>query len=203
MKFGFLLIVFSLLFFSCSGEKVPSPDVYEIKDIGQLSTSEYTVGKIIKLDDSQFDWWDWSEWTEWTEWTDIDKTPKIGERKILINCRAKIKAGVDLSTIKNEDIQIHGNTIEITLPPAEITSFSMDPDQIQTEMESVTWLRDGFTQSDKNELLKQGEKAIKADIINTSILKDANDNAELFVKDFYKQLGYEKVIIKKAKKSHE
>ena len=37
---------------SCSQEKeIRNVDIYEIKNIGELSTTEYTVGKIIKLND--------------------------------------------------------------------------------------------------------------------------------------------------------
>src|SRR5690606_19486870 len=109
-----------------------------------------------------------------------------------------IKAGVDLSKIKDGDIKVSGNTIEITLPPAQITTFSMDPNLVRTEMESVTGFRSSFTQSEKNNFLKQGEEAIKKDILQTGILKDANMNAEAFLTDFYEQMGFEKVVVKQT-----
>src|SRR5690606_36117880 len=99
---------------------VPKAEVYEIRNIGELSTTEYTVGKIVKLDDKAEEWY------------------KFGDRKLLIHCKAKIKAGVDLSKIKDGDIKVSGNTIEITLPPAKITTFSKDPNIIRTEIERVT-----------------------------------------------------------------
>ncbi len=167
-----------LITFSCSEEKdIDSESVYEIRNIGQLSTSEYTVGKIVKLDKTGEEWY------------------KFGERRILISCKAKIKAGIDLSKLSKDDIKIKGKTIEINLPPAEITSFTMDPKFVHTEMESVSGFRDQFTQQEKNDFLKQGEEAIREDIEQTSILKDAEKNAKTFVEDFYKELGFEKVIV--------
>ncbi len=174
-------ITFILLLASCSEDTpVPMAEVYEIRNIGELSTTEYTVGKIVKLDDEAEEWY------------------KIGDRKILIHSKAKIKAGVDLSKLKDDDIKVSGSAIEITLPPARITTFSMDPNLMRTEMESVTGLRSNFTQKEKNAFLKQGEEAIKKDILETGILKDASNNAEAFLIDFYTQMGFEKVIIKRT-----
>lgn len=183
------LIPFLLFFILLScGEETKAPpiaDVYEIRDIGILSTTEYTVGKIIQLEDLPEGW---------------ESYYKIGERKVLISCKAKVKAGVDFSTMKEGDITVSGNTIEIELPPAEITSFTMDPKDIRTEMESITGLRDGFTQSDKNNYMRQGEESIKEDLKQTSLLKDANKNARIFLEDFYKQQGFEKVIVTQKEK---
>jgi len=177
----FIYITFILFLTGCSEPTpVPAAEVYEIRNIGELSTTEYTVGKIVKLDDEAQEWY------------------KIGDRKILIHCKAKIKAGVDLSKLKDDDIKVSGTTIEIKLPTATITSFTMDPNLIRTEMESVTGLRSSFTQKEKNTFLKQGEESIKKDILETGILKDANNNAEAFLIDFYSQMGFEKVIVKRT-----
>jgi len=182
-----------LVLFSCGEEKTPPDDVYKIRDIGHLSTTEYTVGKIIKVDDSNYDLTEF-EWEDWTKLPDI----QYGDRRILISCKSKVKAGIDLSKIKDEDIKIIGSTIEIKLPPAEITSFSMDPRSVHTQMEDRSGYTDPFTEKEKTDFLKQGEEAIRADLNDYGILEDANDNAEAFLIDFYKQLGYKKVVVKRS-----
>ena len=50
MKFIGTLIVFCGLLLSC-GDSAPveEVEVFQIRNIGTLSTSEYTVGKVIKL----------------------------------------------------------------------------------------------------------------------------------------------------------
>jgi len=175
----YIILIVSLT--ACSeATPVPKAEVYEIRNIGELSTTEYTVGKIVKLDDEAQEWY------------------KIGDRKILIHCKAKIKAGIDLSKLKDDDIKLSGTSIEITLPPASITTFNMDPNLMRTEMESVTGLRSNFTQKEKNAFLKQAEESIKRDILETGILKDANNNAEAFLTDYYKQMGFEEVIVKRT-----
>ena len=189
-----LYILTLLLIFSCNKGSKPGDDVYKIRDIGQLSTTEYTVGKIIKVDDSNYDVTEF----EWEEWTKLPKIPQYGDRRILISCKSKVKAGVDFSKIKDEDIKVVGTTIEIKLPPAEITSFSMDPRSVRTQMEDLSGYTDPFTEEEKTDFLKQGEEAIKQDLNDYGILEDANDNAEAFLIDFYKQLGYEKIVVKRS-----
>lgn len=173
---AFLLL--SLVLLSCSEDKkLRETNVYEIRNIGELSTTEYTVGKIIKLNDEANEWY------------------KYGDRKILISCKAKIKAGIDLSKLKDGDILVSGKKITIQLPGAQITSFDMDPMDIQTEMESVSGFRDKFTQAEKNIFLKQGEVAIRKDLKQTGIIEDAEINTNAFIQEFYKNLGFEEVII--------
>jgi hypothetical protein len=174
----FYTFFFLLLMTACGTDDSPAKEseVFEVRSIGTLSTSEYTVGKIIKLDDKG-DWWKW------------------GDRKILISCKAKIKAGVNLNKIKDSDILVDGKRIEIQLPEPEIISFEMDPDQIRTEMTDVNGFRSDFSQADKNKILQLGEKAIRKDLRQLSILSDAEANAIAFLKDFYKTLGFEEIII--------
>ena len=177
IKYLFHIALISSLL-SCSGESEElKANVLEIRQLGELSTVEYTIGKLIQLDQSESDWYKW------------------GDRKILIKTRAIVKAGVDLNKLREDDIRVKGNTIEITLPAPEYTSFNMDPKFTRTEVESISGFRDNFTQKEKNDFLKQGEEAIKKDLAETKVLEDAARNAEDIVRDFYKELGYDKVIV--------
>src|SRR3989338_2482103 len=104
----YLLLVLAVAMNSCGTDDTPvsHKEIFEIRTIGTLSTSEYTVSKIIKLNDP-------GEWYKW------------GDRKILISCKAKIKAGVNLNKLKAEDIKITGKKIEIQLPPAFIFALQL------------------------------------------------------------------------------
>lgn len=170
-------VILSLFIFSCSEEaQLPEPDVYQIKDIGILATSEYTLGKVIKLSDPP-------------EWY------KLGDRKILISTKAKVKTGCDLSQLKEGDIEVIGNKIKITLPNVSLTSFEMNPDDIRTEMKNISGFRSDFSQEEVNKILKLGEQAIRAEVMKTNILKDAEENTKEFITNFYKDLGFEDVIV--------
>ena len=71
----------------------------------------------------------------------------------------------------------------------------MDPNDVKTEMEEINGFRHNFTQQEKNAFLKQGEAAIKKNLAETGIIKDANDNVTVFLQDFYKKLGFKEVIV--------
>lgn len=166
-----------IVLFSCSEEKrIRKTQVFEIREIGELSTTEFVYSKVLKIDDKP-------------EWY------KLGDRKILISCKAKVKAGIDLTAIHKDDIEIKGNNITIFLPNAKITSFNMDPNSIKTEMSDVSGMRSSFTQDEKNEILQLGEKSIRDGLTETGIYREAKKNVISFVTEFYQQMGFEKVTV--------
>lgn len=178
-----LILTFTLLLFACGNEKeVKETEVYQIRNIGTLSTVEYTLGKVIKWNDKG-DWYD------------------FGDRKILISVKAKVKGGIDLKKINEGDIKVSGKKIEITIPQAEIIVFDMDPELAKVEREAVSGMRAGFSLEEKNNILRKGQKSIESDIKKLGILNDARNNAHVFLKDFYTNLGFEEVIIYDAEES--
>lgn len=187
MKRLFSLLALPFFLLSCKNDPpVKESEIYEVRNIGTLSTTEYTVGKVVKLSDE-------AEWY------------KYGDRKILMSCKARIKAGIDLTEIKDGDIKTDGTTIEIQLPEPKIVSFEMDPRLVRTEMEEINGLRSSFSQEEKNKIMQLGEKAIRRDLEKLDMLDKASDNAKKFLREFYEQLGFEEVIIhdrKKGKRVH-
>lgn len=174
----FLIILSTLFLFSCSEkEQSPVEKVHDIKELGTLATTEYTYGKILQLNDDK-------------EWY------KIGDRKILISVKAKVKAGVDLTKMSEQDIiEKDDQTIQLTLPAPEIVSFDMNPNDIRTEMQDVNGFRTNFSQDEKVKILQLGEERIRTEMQESNILSDARKNARVFLTDFYKDMGYETVII--------
>ena len=72
---------------------------------------------------------------------------------------------IDLSQIKDKDILVEGEKrIQINLPPPQIISFHMNPNQVKTEMVEVNGFRTKFSQLDKSLVLKKGEQSIRKDI---------------------------------------
>jgi len=182
MKNWLFLGLMTLLLVSCGDEKeVHESEIYQIRAIGTLSTTEYTLGKIIH----------WNDEGEWYMY---------GDRKILLSCKATVKAGVNLNAIKESDIEVKGNKIIVQLPPPEIVSFEMDPDLVRTEMTDVNGFRSDFSQLDKSKVLKKGEESIRKDLHKLNILDEAEQNAKIFIVDFYKNLGFEQVIVHETPK---
>ena len=62
-------------------------------------------------------------------------------------------------------------------------------------MEDINGFRQQFTQSEKNKILIEGEKSIRANLAGTNILATAERNADIFVQDFYRQLGFKNIVV--------
>lgn len=178
MRIYLIFMFFGLILFSaCEEEKViPKGEVFQIRDIGELSSTEYVFSKVLRIDDP-------AEWY------------KFGNRKILLSCKAKVKAGIDMTKIRKDDVQVNGGRINITLPKARITSFNMDPNSVRTEVVDVDGFRSDFTQADINKILQMGEKSIRGTLVKTGIYAEAEKNAISFVREFYQQLGYDEVNV--------
>jgi Protein of unknown function (DUF4230) len=172
-----LLLLSTILIFGCQKKKSAVDAVMQLKELSELATVEYTVTKIIKASDDQT-WY------------------KIGDRKILMSCQATVKAGIDLSQLKAEDISMSGDEITLTLPRATIQSLNIKPEDIRTEYQEVGLFRSDFTAAERNQLMSQGEAQIRKNMESTDILRTAESNASLFIGQFLRQLGYQKVDIR-------
>jgi len=181
-KLQYWLIV---LFTFGSGCKSGLPDkqqVLAIREMGNLASTEYTITKLVKASD--------------------DKTwYKIGDRKILISCRATIKAGVDLSKLTKDDVEISGKKITLRLPEPTVLSLNMAPENIKVEHQEIGMLRTGFDNAERDALLRQAEVQINKSIDELGILNTAKQHSSLFLDQFLRKLGFTEVTIQYGPKT--
>ncbi|MBU2020006.1 MAG: DUF4230 domain-containing protein [Bacteroidetes bacterium] len=175
-KYFFWILILGMQLAACKSDKAVETAVYKIKELGQLSTSEYTLSKVLQLNDK-------GEWF------------KIGDRKILISCQAKAKAGVDLRKLDISEVELEKGYIKIGIPSIELMSFEMIPESVSTEMSEVTGFRSSFTQEEKNKILRQGEDNIRKNLARTGLYEDAHKNTVLFIEKFYQDLGFTKIDV--------
>jgi Protein of unknown function (DUF4230) len=151
-------------------------EIMAIREMSDLVTVEYLVTKIIKANDNKT-WY------------------KAGDRKILMSCRASIKAGIDLLAIKEENIQVDGKSISIQIPPAKLISLDMPPEDIVVEYQEIDLFRSPFKAGERDALAAQAETQIRNSTEAMGILQTANTNAKNMVTDFLKRAGYTTVNI--------
>lgn len=175
----FLCVLLILPGCACRREKEAlRQEIKAISSMKQIGLVEYQVRKIIKADD-QGAWY------------------KIGDRKILLSCTAYLKAGIDLSSFSEKDVVANRATgkVTITLPHATLLSIDIPPSEIREEYEQVTLLRWDFSNKERNDLLRQGERQIRASVPSLGILPKAEENArKLFESMFYK-MGFTTVEV--------
>jgi hypothetical protein len=170
------VLLLLLLCIGCNKKEKQLQQVLALQQMNDLATVEYVVTKIIKANDNKT-WY------------------KIGDRKILMSCKATLTAGIDLAAIKSEQVNIDGKNITLTLPHSKMISVNIKPEDIVEQYEAVDVLRQSFTSEERNALAMQAENQVNASIADLGILQTAETNAALFVNNFLHRLGYEKITI--------
>lgn len=168
------LLILPLLATSCSG--ITRDRVLEAVSTTELETVEYTVKKIVKNDDSQ--WY------------------TIGDRKLIFSVTAYLKAGVDLTALTPEDIEINDHFVKIKLPHAKLLSFNMPIEEAVVEYRQTDLLRFEYSAQERNSILAQGEASIRNDAgIMDNLIRDAENNATSILKTMLSSLGFDDIRI--------
>jgi hypothetical protein len=112
---------------------------------------------------------------------------------------AAIKAGIDLEKIKEEDVKIDGKRISIRLPQIEILNFSYPAEGFrvipQYTDESAFFKWNTLDVNDKDDLYRQGEADIRANINELGIIKTAQANTRIILKRILSLSGFEEIYI--------
>ena len=152
----------------------PHLDARTLKDLAELATVEYSVTKIVSYKD--------------VAW--------YGDRKILFETAATVKAGIDLNELADQDIVLDGETaVTVSLPQPRILLFNMKPEHMREIFNESGILRSDFSNQEKDGLLSQGEKDIRAKVAAMDILQRAARNARILVESWLKKMGFATVHV--------
>lgn len=160
----------------CSAkEKQIEQRVQRMAEAAELGTVEYKVKKIVKTNDNQ--WY------------------SVGDRKILFQSTAYLKAGVKLDGFTADKVKINGKDVTVTLPHAELLSFNMPAEETETVFENYGFFRSSFSAEEQNHILELGEKDIREDVPNLGILQDAEQNVSDIFTAMLNQMGFQNISI--------
>ena len=155
----------------------------QIQQCSKLYTTEYKVHKIVTHDDviglsGKALGKDFSL-----------KLPSLGKRKVAIPIDATLKAYIDMSAVKAEDIRRNGDKIEIILPNPHVvmTSSSIDHDGVR---QYVAVLRSNFSDEELSNYEAQGRKAIIADIPKLKLPEMAKASAARMLIPIIARMGF-------------
>lgn len=142
----------------------------QVQTLAQLVTVKYVIEKAVVVED--------------VKW--------YGESRVLLLAQGVVKAGVDLSQLKPEHIEISGRRLTLRLPRPQITDVYLDETQTRV-IERETGLLRAF---DKN--LEQTARQTALDDIGraarrSGILKDAEERARTQLTELLRGMGFEEV----------
>lgn len=154
----------------------PRPVVFSLQQIGKLATAEYQITRIVKAEDNQ----------TWYKW---------GDRKILISCTASVKAGIDFTQLKPQQVNQQSKKVFVQLPPPQILSLNIPPEGIKVAYTDVGVFRDPFSSSEINAIMQTAERQIRGQIKGLDILTTARTNATAFITRFLNGAGFNEVYV--------
>lgn len=112
------------------------------------------------------------------------------ENEIVLIGKGRVRAGFDLAKVKDGDMNVHGDTLEMKLPRAELFDIIMNPSDFTTEYESGTW---------SHELTKPIKERAKADLeknaIDYGILQKAEESGLKRLEMLFKTFGFNTVLL--------
>jgi len=167
---------------SCSSKDDESQWLQKMRQVAELGTVQYTVQKVV---------------------SNSDETWQIfGDRKILFSMKAVIKAGIDMEQFDAGKVRISENrkdktrSIALELPQPRILSYNIRPDDVKMIYNQVSLLRTEYTNEERDAIVSIGEMELKTDPeLTDMILRDARQNAGLFVEMLLRQSGFKNVEI--------
>ncbi len=152
----------------------PTTIVRQVQALSRLETASYTIEKVITAESGE------------------GPLGFLFRDRLLLVAQGQVIAGVDLSRIQREDVQVVGTTVYMTMPAAEIF--------VATLNNSNTYVYDRQTgvlgqQIDLETLARQqAERAILDAALEDGILDMAQRNADQTVEGLLRALGFEEVV---------
>jgi hypothetical protein len=138
----------------------------QVQTLSQLVTVKYVMEKVVVLED--------------VKW--------FGENRVLMVAHGIVKAGVDFSQLKPEDVRVSGTNVTIRLPQAQITDTYLDDRQTRV-IERTTGLLRTFDKDLEQTARQQAVADIRLAARQAGIMKDADERARAQVKNLFQQVG--------------
>ena len=140
----------------------------QVQTLSQLVTVKYVMEKVVVFED--------------VKW--------FGENRVLLVAHGIVKAGVDFSQLKPEDVKVSGTNVTIRLPSAQITDTYLDEHQTRV-VERTTGLLRMFDKDLEQAARQRAVEDIRRGARTAGILKDADERARAQVKNLFQQVGLE------------
>lgn len=174
----------------------------EISKQSRLYTSEYIVHKIVTHNDLR-------KLKGSFLGMKFDHQLPLGDRKIAIPIDVTLQAYIDLSLIKETNIEVIQDSkfkvqdgaekeevLHITLPDPQIVVTSSKVDNLGVRTK-VSWLRSNYTDEEMTDFTRQGVASVLRTVPQMGIIESARQNAATLLIPLLADMGYseERIVI--------
>ena len=168
----------SLLLVSCDNKRALV--VGKIQKASKLATTEFTVDKLVfGVKNKRILW-----------------AVKLNEAQFLAKSQAVIKAGINLEKIKEEDISIENNKINLLLPAVEIINFSYPAERFsKIDILTTNAFTTKINLEDQEYFFRQAELDIRNSLQYMDIVETTQKNTSVMLRAILQNLGYDEIYI--------
>jgi hypothetical protein len=157
----------------------PVTIINQIKPLARLETIQFTVEKVITAEVGQG-----------------VLAPLLGDKLLFVG-HGYVIAGIDLTRLSSQDINIEGGIVSMRLPQAEVFVATLDNDKSYVYDRETGLLTHGNINLET--IARQAaEDQIEQAALEDGILAQAQANAESYLSSLLNQLGYKQVIFIQA-----
>ena len=151
--------------------------IERVRSISELNTVEMYFNEIIDFKNAKF--------------FNSFEIP-FTQKSFIFTVKARVKAGIDLSSIKEEDVEIDGRRLVLRLDDPVITSGEILSYKAYDEKDG---LFNEVTTEDTLKALELFEKDLRKQAAENGIIEKAKENAEKTIERLFMMSGYEQVKI--------
>jgi hypothetical protein len=129
----------------------------------------------------------------------------IGTTRLLYIAQGEVQAGVDLSQLSPQNVQVNDDSIRIQLPPPRILNSKIDVNRSSVYDYNRGFLNLGPDVAPNLQSLAQQEalKKVVQTACTSGVLQQASDRANLVVTQLLNSAGYQTVIVESQPVSQE
>lgn len=118
-----------------------------------------------------------------------------GRDRVVLVVTGKLRAGVDLTRVQPQNVQINGTSIHIVVPRPTLTSVELMPEESRVYDAERSWLFSEYTGLELAAMEEAKAKLAGPNPTNTRMLETAEAVARLQLTNFLRDLGFQKVEV--------
>ena len=159
----------------------PRVSLIEIQDLGRLESTDFVVQVHVPITDEPDSIWQRVKGL-------------FGTDELLLVATGEAIAGFDLQKLRPEDVVVAGDSVIVSLPPAEILFTRVDNAEtyVYSRDTGLLWKPDKDLET---EARRQAEAKVREWALEHDILDRAEKNGEVFLERFLRSLGFTDVTL--------
>lgn len=177
----FLLTLLIAVCIACQRPAKRSFVVSRIRSASKLATTEFVLTKLIMARQDK----------------KLLFLVNLNTATFLAHTEATVKTGIDLSKLREKNVIITGDRINLILPPVEIINFSYPAEKFEIDPDYTTErvFLNHMSIETIDELYRQGELEIRKSLSYLGVAEATENKTRLLVESLLKTMGYKEVYI--------